>query len=136
MVYRDNKFIHIELDQKNKIALVRSKAFINEKEYKKSWFALVELMLEHRISKILVNDQDTKVVSLKSTEWLMQNILPQLIDNLGGITAAIVPPEDIFYQVSIKSLQNQIDTSSDLSDKFNIKWFEQPDEGLSWLKES
>ena len=135
MIYRDNKFIHIELDKSNKIALVKSKAFINDKEYKKSWLSLTDLMFEFRIRKILVNDQETKVIALKSTEWLVENILPKLLANLGNIKAAIIPPEDIFYQVSIKNLQSQIDNYPNLSDKTNIKWFEQPDEGLNWLKE-
>ena len=96
MVYRDNKFIRIELDQQNNIALVKSKAFISEKEYQRSWFALADLLLEHQINKMLINDQDTKVISLKSIEWLMQNIVPKLISNCETIEAAIVPPEKIF----------------------------------------
>jgi hypothetical protein len=39
MVYRDNKFIRIELDQDNHVALVKSKSFINDKEYQRSWYA-------------------------------------------------------------------------------------------------
>lgn len=136
MVYRDNKFIRIELDQENNVALVKSKSFLNDKEYQRSWYALADLLLEHQINKLLIDDQETKVVSLKSTEWLMQNILPKLIANLDGLKAAIVPPEDIFYQVSIKTLQGQVDNNPNLSDKINIRWFEQPDEGFTWLKEN
>ena len=136
MVYRDNKFIRIELDQENNVVLVKSKSFLNDKEYQRSWYALADLLLEHQINKLLIDDQDTKVVSLKSTEWLMQNILPKLIANLNGLKAAIVPPEDIFYQVSIKTLQGQVDNNPNLSDKINIKWFEQADEGFTWLQEN
>ncbi|WP_299460695.1 hypothetical protein [uncultured Microscilla sp.] len=136
MVYRDNKFIRIELDQDNKIALVKSKSFINDKEYQRSWYALADLLLEHQINKLLINDQDTKVVSLKSVEWLMQNILPKLLASMNNLTAALVPPEDIFYQVSIQNLQGQIDNQPNFSDKITVKWFEQPDEALEWLKSS
>ncbi len=136
MVYRDNKFIRIELDQDNHVALVKSKSFINDKEYQRSWYALADLLLEHQINKLLIDDQDTKVISLKSIEWLMQNIVPKLMASFTDIKAAIVPPEDIFYQVSIKSLQGQVDNNPNLSDKINIKWFEQPDEGFTWLQEN
>jgi hypothetical protein len=66
----------------------------------------------------------------------MQNIVPKLMASFTDIKAAIVPPEDIFYQVSIKSLQGQVDNNPNLSDKINIKWFEQPDEGFTWLREN
>ena len=89
----------------------------------------LELLEEKKVNKMIADNTKSKVVSVESQNWLMEDWFPRAYE-LGYRASAVVVSNDIFNKVAVKSIVNKMDKG-----KFTVHYFEDLETAKTWVEQ-
>ena len=103
--------------------------FVSGDKFREACNAALDLLQTKRISKMIANNSQAKLIPLDEQDWMKEDWFPRAYKE-GYRTSAIVESENIFNEVSVKNIVNQMDNG-----KFTVQYFYDLDHAKQWLKE-
>ena len=88
----------------------------------------LQLLEEKKANKMIADNTKSKVVSIESQNWLMENWFPRAYE-VGYRTSAVVVSTDVFNKVAVKNITNKMDKG-----KFTVQYFENLEKAKVWIK--
>ena len=110
------------------ILLVVYKQRATNEEYRVSLDKQLELVRQHRFSKVLFDLRKMGVLSAENQQYTSQVYMPQ-ITKAGLKHSAMIVPEDIFGEASAKNVTNRVKNEV----VYSMHYFEDFDQALAWL---
>lgn len=99
-------------------------------EFRKGCNAVLEMMKQYSVTKILTDNSKVKVFSVTDQKWLNETWLPKA-EALGyRVSATLVAEEDPFVTFAVKNIMANRDPK-----KYKARFFTKYDEAIQWLKE-
>lgn len=103
--------------------------FAKPDEFKEACDFSLNLLKEKKVSKMIADNSKAKIVSIENQKWLTEDWFARAYDE-GYRTSAVVVSTNIFNEVAIKNIVNQIDDG-----KFTVQYFDDLEKAKAWLKE-
>lgn len=127
-LFYDKKWCKVSYHSDTKAIVLEWIGFATKEQFQEACNASLDLLIDKQTDRLLVNNKQSKVVSSENQAWLNNIWLPKAYKK-GHRKSAIVIAEDIFNQVAVKQIVNQMDQG-----KVIIQFFQTQDSALEWLK--
>lgn len=88
----------------------------------------LELMVQHKSSKMIANNLKSEVVNPRNQDWLTTIWFPKAYAQ-GYRTSAVLVSKSIFNQITVKEIVNKMDKG-----KFTVQFFTNLQDAVQWLK--
>jgi hypothetical protein len=98
-------------------------------EFRKGCDTVIELMKEKKVSKILTDNSQASLFSVKDQQWLNDSWLPRAEKVGYKCSATVLGDTDAFVKFAAQSIAQKRDQS-----KFLSKFFKTKQEAITWLK--
>ena len=122
-----NSYATVSLDEENNtISDVWVGSFGSQDRFKEVIEFIKQQILDRKITKWLADLRLMKGSFDSSKEWMVKEVMPELIQN-GLLYEAVIIPENIFSKLSVRDTAMQVDN-------FTLRQFGDFEEGSSWLK--
>lgn len=132
MELKKTSYIEFELDPESKILIQKwlpSTETMQDNEYQNEQQELVQMVKENKAKKLLANTKDFYyTIGPKMQTWTSMNVNNEMYKAGLEKLAFIITPE-MFAQISIEQTQDE-----NLDDCFEVKYFDNTDHALKWLK--
>ncbi len=102
--------------------------FASEENFRAACDASLALLEAKQTSKMLANNKDAKVVSPANQKWLNEEWFPKAY-RAGYRTSAVVVSTNIFNEMTVKNIVNQMDAG-----KFTVQFFQEETQAFAWLQ--
>lgn len=102
--------------------------FAKPEDFKEACNAALDLLVEHKTSKLIVDNRNSAVVSKDNQEWLAQVWYPMAYAK-GYRTSAVIVGDNALNQISIKKIE-----ASRTGGEFNTQHFQDIESAKNWLK--
>ena len=96
--------------------------------FQKGCDAALDMLIEKKVSKVLVDNTKAKLFAMKDQQWLNDNWLPRAGAAGYRYSATVLGDSDAFVKFAAQSIANKRDKS-----KFINKSFKTKSEALAWL---
>ncbi len=110
------------------ILLVMYKNRATNEEYRANLDKQVELVRQHRITKVVFDLRKMGVLSAENQQYTSQVYMPQ-ITQAGLKHSAMIVPEDIFGEASAKNVTSRVKNEV----VFSMHYFKDLNQALAWL---
>jgi hypothetical protein len=110
------------------ILLVMYKNRATNEEYRVNLDKQVELVRQHRITKVVFDLRKMGVLSAENQQYTSQVYMPQ-ITQAGLKHSAMIVPEDIFGEASAKNVTSRVKNEV----VFSMHYFKDLNQALAWL---
>jgi hypothetical protein len=110
------------------ILLVMYKNRATNEEYRVNLDKQVELVRQHRITKVVFDLRKMGVLSAENQQYTSQVYMPQ-ITKAGLKHSAMIVPEDIFGEASAKNVTSRVKNEV----VFSMHYFKDLNQALAWL---
>ena len=97
--------------------------------FQKGCNTVLEMLIEKKISKLLVDNTMAKIFAMKDQQWLNDNWLPRAEKAGYRYSATVLGDSDAFVKFAAQSIANKRDKS-----KFINRSFKTKNDALIWLK--
>jgi hypothetical protein len=125
MIVYKTRGASFEYQSDTKILIQNWKEFITSEQFRKALDETVDFVKKNDVKAILNNTLEQSVVNKADTKYAA-SLMPQLF--MDGIKSmAIILPEDIFTQISVKRFE--VDTRG-----ANVKMFTEVNSAMAWIK--
>lgn len=118
----------ISLSMLEGILLVTYKNRAANEEYRLNLDKQVELVRQHRFTKVVFDLRKMGVLSAENQQYTSQVYMPQ-VTKAGLKHSALIVPEDIFGEASAKNVTTRVKNEVDLS----LQYFKDLNQALAWL---
>lgn len=102
--------------------------YINSPQLRESCNLTAPLLIEHRISKLLIDVKEMFMIGLGDQIWAATTWVPGLI-KAGLTSVAIINSKYYFQRLAIEAIVSRLDQS-----KLTITYFDHKNEAVAWLK--
>ncbi|MDY0280793.1 MAG: hypothetical protein RBR35_09565 [Salinivirgaceae bacterium] len=97
--------------------------------FQKGCNAVLDMLIEKKVSKVLVDNTKAKIFAMKDQQWLNNNWLPRAEKAGYRYSATVLGDSDAFVKFATQSIANKRDKT-----KFINRSFKSKSEALVWLK--
>ncbi len=97
--------------------------------FRKGCNAVLEMLMEKKVSKVLVDNTHVKLFALKDQHWLNDDWLPRAEKAGYRYSATVLGDSDAFVKFASQSIAGKRDKS-----KFISKFFKTKQEAVVWFK--
>ena len=118
----------VSLSMLEGILLVTYKNRATNEEYRLNLDKQVELIRQHRFTKVVFDLRKMGVLSAENQQYTSQVYMPQ-ISKAGLKHSAMIVPEDIFGEASAKNVTSRVKNEVDVS----LHYFKDLNQALAWL---
>ena len=129
MLHYDQKWCKIYFYEDIPCVHLDWNGFARPNEFQEACDASLELLKEKKVSKMIADNSKAKIVSVENQEWLTQDWFARAFDE-GYRTSAVVVSTNIFNEVAVKNIVNQMDKG-----KFTVQYFDNLNDAKVWLKD-
>jgi len=102
--------------------------FAEDVEFQEACYVALDLLKERKLSKMIADNTDAKVVSIANQNWLNEVWFPKAYKE-GYRTSAVVVSKDLFNEVAVKKIVNDMDEGL-----FTVRFFPNLDDAKDWLR--
>lgn len=103
--------------------------FCNSDEFREACNASLSLLIEKGADKMIADNTKAKVLKSEDQQWMNDIWFPKAFA-AGFHTSAVVVSKDIFRDMAVKKIVNDMD-----KDKFTVHFFDNYEQALIWIKE-
>lgn len=129
MLYYDKRWCKIYYHEDIPCVHLDWSGFVSGEKFRETCDAALELLQDKRVDKVIADNSKAKLVPLEDQQWMKDEWFPKAY-KAGYRTSAIVESENIFNEVSVKSIVNKMDDG-----KFTVQYFHNLDRAKQWLKD-
>lgn len=125
----EEKHLTIHHDQETECIHMQWTGFANSQKYRHGMNTGLEKVKEKKVSKWLANMSEMGAIMPEEQKWTNEDWFPRLLD-AGIRTAAVVMSKDIFNQLAVKKIGEDMTDNS-----YTMCFFYNLEEAKVWLKE-
>lgn len=129
MLYYDKKWCKIYYHDDIHCVHLDWFGYANMQNFQEACNASLDLLMEKKVSKMIADNSKAKIVSVESQKWLLEKWFGEAYKE-GYRTSAVVESDNIFNEVAVKNIVNQMDDG-----KFTVHYFNDLEKAKQWLKE-
>ncbi|MCU0438307.1 MAG: hypothetical protein MUC49_10340 [Raineya sp.] len=104
--------------------------FAMSEDFREACNFSLELMVKNKSSRMIADNSKAKVVIAADRDWMNEDWFPRAIV-AGFKTSAVVVAQDIFRDISVKKIVNNLD-----SGVFTAQFFQDYESAYHWHKEN
>jgi hypothetical protein len=127
MILYEKTYITLEYDEKLNCLTQHWKGFATSEQFREGINQSVLYFQDKKINKLISDTKDFAVVKKDDTDWVASYATPIMVKN-GLKYMAFILPTNVFTQVSVNNFKSKAD------DILQIKYFDNLDKALQWLK--
>ncbi|HEY4650484.1 MAG TPA: hypothetical protein VIG72_03675 [Pontibacter sp.] len=128
-VYFENEHVRVSYDEALQLGMAEWQGFLNSEAFRSNGLRCLQLITEKKLTRWLADSRRMKAIRQQDQEWVLQELLPRLLDSLLQRMANLVS-EDIFNKMAFEQM---IKRSNGRLGDFRIKEFEDKEAALEWL---
>lgn len=129
VLHYDKKFCKIYYIETLKCVHLEWDGFAASEEFRDACNASLELLIKEGADKMIADNTKAKVVKNEDQQWMNEVWFPKAF-GAGFRTSAVVVAKDIFRDMSVKKIVNDLDKN-----KFTVQFFPTYAEAETWIKE-
>ncbi len=103
--------------------------FAEDDQFQEACYASLDLLKEKKLSKMIADNTDARVVSIANQDWLNEVWFPKAYKE-GYRASAIVVSKDLFNEVAVKKIVSEMDGGL-----FTVHFFQNLEAAKDWLRE-
>jgi len=128
LIEYDKKYCQISYLQDVKAVYLKWIGFANFEQFKEACNFSLELLIREKASKMIADNRLGKAVPKTSQDWLNDDWFPTAF-KAGYRTSAVIVSENIFNEIAVKNIVNQMD-----KEKFTVQYFKALEEAKGWVR--
>lgn len=125
----DKKHCQISYLEDAQCIYLKWMGFASFEPFKEACDFALELMIRQKTSKMIADNRLAEVLPMESENWMTQHWFPKAFE-AGYRTSAVIISQDIFNELAVKDIVNQMD-----QEKFTVKYFTDLEAAKAWLQE-
>lgn len=129
MLYYNRKWCKVYYLEDIPCVCLEWNGFTQGRYFREACNAALQLLKEKQANKMLADNRRGKIVSLEDQRWLTDEWFTEAY-NAGYRTSAVVESENLFNEVTVKNIVNQMEGG-----KFTAQYFQNIDKAKQWLKD-